>query len=364
MGASGRSKLHIVVVGGGVVGCAAAYALARAGASVTLIERDEIAAHASGHNAGNLNPLFGTPSALRAPALEAFALHLDLMRELDFAPASAERIHLGREESERQELEDVATMFASADGFSSRWLEGDELLHVEPGLADVFRFGVLTRGNLSVDSADYTRAIAEGASRLGVKILREEVVGIITSGERVTGIRTRGGVVPCDEVLFATGPWITDVNAWLGIAVDVEPVKGELLLMRLSEGAPRHDLIWNSAALYRRRGDQLWIGGTMGKNGFDTAPSPANRKFLLNEATRLFPAVECAEFLDHVAALRPMPATNRPIAARAKGWQNVTIANGGGSKGVLWSAHIAKQICDLVMSDVSVSGAGRAALLS
>jgi glycine oxidase len=364
MGASGRSRLHIIVVGGGIVGCAAAYALARAGASVTLIERDDIAAHASGHNAGNLNPLFGTPPALRTPALEAFALHRALIAEFGFTPAPAERIHLGREERERQELEDIAAMFAGTEGFSSRWLEGDELFRMEPGLAREFRFGVLTRGNFSVDSGDYTRAIAEGALRLGIKILRDEVIGIVTSGARVTGIRTRGGIMSCDEVVFATGPWVADVNAWLGIDVDVEPVKGELLLMRLPDGAPKHDLIWNSAALYRRRGDQLWIGGTMEKNGFDTAPSPASRKFLLSEAARLFPAVQRADFLDHVAALRPMPTTNRPIAARAKGWQNVTIANGGGSKGVLWSALIAKKVCDLVMCGDSVSGAGRAALLS
>ncbi|HEY5237762.1 MAG TPA: FAD-dependent oxidoreductase, partial [Rhizomicrobium sp.] len=325
---------------------------------------DEIAAHASGNNAGNLNPLFGTPAALRGDALEAFALHRDLMAELGFTSAPAERIHLGYEESERQELEDIATMFESTEGFSSRWLEGDELFRLEQGLATEFRFGVLTRGNLSVDSGDYTRAIAERALRLGVKILLDEAIGIVTSGARVTGIRTRDGIVPCDEVVFATGPWVADVNAWLGIDVDVEPVKGELLLMRLPEGAPKHDLIWNSAALYRRRGDQLWIGGTMEKNGFDTAPSPACRKFLLSEAARLFPAVERAEFLDHVAALRPVPAANQPIVARAKGWQNVTIANGGGSKGVLWSALIAKKVCDLVMCGDSVSGAGCAALLS
>jgi len=46
----------VVIVGGGIIGCASAYYLSKAGASVTLLERDEVAGAASGAAAGILVP--------------------------------------------------------------------------------------------------------------------------------------------------------------------------------------------------------------------------------------------------------------------------------------------------------------------
>src|SRR6266436_6210815 len=64
----------VAIVGGGIIGAACAYELARAGASVTLIERDELAAGASGRNAG----LWAAPTdpALRAMADESLMTYL------------------------------------------------------------------------------------------------------------------------------------------------------------------------------------------------------------------------------------------------------------------------------------------------
>ena len=60
-------KSEVVVVGGGIVGCAAAYYLTKEGARVTIIEREGLANQASGYSAGMLNPLtgIGIPGALQ-----------------------------------------------------------------------------------------------------------------------------------------------------------------------------------------------------------------------------------------------------------------------------------------------------------
>src|SRR6266567_3430196 len=69
--------MHVVVVGGGVIGCAIAYELRRAGADVTLVERQRIGAGASSAAAGMLAPLAestdpGPFSRLALRGLEAF----------------------------------------------------------------------------------------------------------------------------------------------------------------------------------------------------------------------------------------------------------------------------------------------------
>src|SRR4051812_10529292 len=74
---------HVVVVGGGVAGCATAYELSAAGAQVTLVEAEGIGTQASGWSAGGLNPLQGIPAPLAAFAMASYRRHLALWPELE-----------------------------------------------------------------------------------------------------------------------------------------------------------------------------------------------------------------------------------------------------------------------------------------
>jgi glycine oxidase len=340
-----------------VVGCATAYQLARAGLEVTLIERDAIAAHASGRNAGNLNPLHGTPPALIPLALEAFRIHGEVKAELmqlgcaNYAMTPVKRIHLGYAEAERGQLEETAALFRGTQGFSSAWLERDDLHQIEPRLAPEACFGVLTEGNLSLDSGDFCRSLASGAAQLGARVLQETaLLGTIASGDRITGVQTKQGAIACDGVVLATGPWVADTESWLGIRVPVEPLKGEILLLRLPDEMPAYDFTFGLTSLYRRRENEMWVGVTMTNCGFECTPTTEAREHLWDRAERIMPGIRRARLLGHVAALRPMTASNAPIVDRAAGWQNVHLANGGGSKGVLLSVAMARGIRDLLVN--------------
>jgi glycine oxidase len=347
------AQRRVAIIGAGVTGCASAYQLSRAGFAVTLLERDAVAAHASGRNAGNLNPLHGTPAQLVPFALEVFHLHAKIREELTdlgcarCAAVQARRIYLGYEESDRLHLQQTAATFAATSGFRGSWLPRADLLRIEPRLAEGTVLGVLAEGNLTIDGFEFARSLADGASRLGCSILCEEVLGITTCGERVTGVNTRHRIVPCDELVLATGPWVAAAKSWLGIDVPVEPLKGEILQVQLSPPLPTCDLTWNTTSIYRR-GKDVWIGTTMTNCGLDETPTQEARDELLTRAARMIPEVAGAPVLDHLAAIRPMSGNGAPIAVQAPGWQNVYIANGGGSKGVLWSVGIGKAIVNLL----------------
>ena len=346
---------QVVVVGGGVFGCATAYQLARAGMKVTLLERDAIAAHASGHNVGNLNPLYGTPPSLVPFALESFRIHKEIRAELtqldcaNYELQPVRRIHLGYEEADRPKLEETLALFKTTSGFAVEWLDQDDLYRLEPRLAPEIRFGALTKGNMAVDSSSFTHSLVEGAVKLGATILHETALGLAVSSSRVSGVNTNERTVACDEVVFATGPWVEDTKRWLGIDLAVEPVKGEILLMRLQGEAIHYDFTWELTALYRRRENEVWVGGTMKNCGFNAMPTSEAKEFLLDRAARVMPSIRYATLLDHIAGLRPIES-NGPIARRADGWENVYIANGGGSKGILLSVGIARRICGLILN--------------
>lgn len=337
------------MVGGGVVGCAAAFELARAGYGVTLVERDGIAAHASGKNAGNLNPLIGTPAGQVAAALEAFGLHAEVyaaLREMgcaDYALSPVRRVHLGFEDSERGHLAEIAAAGAGG-GFSARWLDGAALRGLEPRLAADVRFGVLTEGSCSVASGDFAQALARGAVALGSEIIMGEVAGIVSRNERVVAVEIGDGTVMCDALVLATGPWVGGAEKWLGRKIPVSPVKGQMLRIGLAGGVPACDFTWGGASLYRRQGDEIWVGVTMERCGFDASTSVEARDMLLEQAARILPEVKQAVVLEHMAALRPMADGGEWIAARVPGWQNAYLANGGGAKGVLFSVLMARRL--------------------
>jgi glycine oxidase len=344
-----------VIVGGGVVGCATAYELAQSGCDVTLIARDGLAAHASGWNAGNLNPLHGTPTPLLGDALDAFDRHRTIQAELhelgcaDYALLAVDRIFLGSEGADRAELEATYTAFSAQAGFAADWLDRASLLRLEPRLAESVACGVLTRGSLSVDSIAFTCSLARAAERCGGRIVHERVVRVAVSSERVTGVQTDGRVFPCDEVVFATGPWVADLRSWLGVDLAVAPVKGEMLRLHLMGEPIAYDLTLGTACLYRRRDGEVWVGGTASHAGLECLPTDEAKECLMEGAARILPEIRGARLVEHAAALRPVAASG-PIAERAAHWRNVYIANGGGAKGVLLSVGIARKIRDILMA--------------
>ncbi len=351
------SKRKIAIVGGGIFGAAIAYVLTRDGFDVTLFEALSIGAHASSKNAGNLNPLHGTPSALLPFALESFRLHqaiaigLAELKSAHYNLLPSHRILLELDNSKRKSLKKSTDLFTNTDGFSAEELDVEALHQIEPRLSQNVRFGFLTKGSLAVDSYLLTMSLAQGAERLGARYVYDSVLGVTKNGDRITGVKTYQERFACDEIIFATGPWLGETQACLDIDIDIdiEPVKGELLLMQLSGKPLEYDFTWGSTCLYKRRKNQVWVGGIFERSSFDMSPSLKNRESMLNQAAQIIPEIREARLMEHVVGLRPMTSSGLPLVGRVHKWQNAYLANGGGSKGVLLSVGIAQVIRDLLM---------------
>ena len=164
---------HVVVIGGGVAGCATAYELSAAGARVTLIEREGIGSQASGWSAGGVNPLHGIPARLAAFALESYRMHLALWPELERLTGQslgARRISmamLAPDDAEVIPLLELRDAFEMTDGFSAQWLEPAELRELEPRITSKVAGALLTYGNGALDSHRLTVLLAEAAQARG-----------------------------------------------------------------------------------------------------------------------------------------------------------------------------------------------------
>ena len=348
--------MRVVIIGGGVFGCCAAYELARSGAQVTLVERDAFGTHASGRNPGNLNPILGAAPELVPFALESFRLHQMLVKDLSvpgrvpYALEPVKRVLVAFDAKDEDELDDVERAFAGHASFATARLRTEALHEIEPRLSAAAREGLLIEGNYSLDSRAFHLAIATAAQDAGAKVVRISATGVAAHDGTVSAVHMASGDHPCDALVLATGPWVAETSAWIGVELPIAPVKGEMLRLRLRDRNISHDFTNGLISLYRRGAEEVWVGVTREQAGFDESATEVGRRTLIDGAARIMPALRDAEVIEHLAALRPMTRTALPIVGRADGWNNVYIANGGGIKGMLLSTGVGAAIRDLVLN--------------
>ena len=351
------NSTDVVIVGGGAAGCAVAYYLGLTGVSSTVVEREGIAAFASGYSAGGLNPLEGAgiPGRLGPLAMTSFQMHKNIWADLiersgiDFQPEIISSVRVAFNGFDLDAMRSTQQIFDRADSdFSGEWLDSSQLRELEPRIADNAIWALDTRGNAILSSERYTNALAGAAETLGASVVTAEVTGITSDGGRVTSVETAQGSLDCGAVVFATGPWSAQVGDWLGVNVPVEPYKGEILRTTLPSGPLPADLQGGGISLNRRENGQVWVGATEENRGFDLEPSDEARVTLMQGAVRLMPAMADAEVVLHTACLRPLSPDWMPIVGAAPGWDNAYLATGAGKKGILLSPGLGKAVADLI----------------
>jgi len=345
---------EVVIVGAGAAGCAVAYFLARAGIKAIVVEREGVGTQASGFAAGGLNPLHGIPAPLMPLAMESFKLHVTLWDELKSATGRdcqsriVSMLKLAFDETELPAFQEIHDLFEASEGFSAHWLEPAEVHTLEPRLTPDIVRGLYLYGNGVVDSYLYTTQLAKAAEAFGATFRRGHVRGLQRSASRVTAVVMEEGTVACDTVILAMGPWANAAEPWLGCPIPIEPLKGEILRLALPGTTLAHDILGPDASLYSRSGGLVWCGATTEWRGFDQEPSDLARRFLLQGAIKLMPAMAGASVAQHTVCLRPVAPDDLPIIGKAPACDNVYLATGGGKKGILLSPGIGKAIADLI----------------
>ena len=348
----------VVIIGGGVAGCATAYYLSLAGVKATVIEREGIGSQASGYSAGGLNPLEGAniPGPLAALAMESFKLHRGLWESLreesgvDFQDRIVTLNKVAFEEAEIPALQESLDTFngAEGDGFSGQWLERSQLMELEPRLSPRALAGVSLHGNGGLDSLTFTRALAEAAVKRGATIVSDTARGVRLASGRVQSVLLAGDEIACGQLVLAAGPWSREQEPWLDISVPVDPLKGEILRLQPAGGPIAADFNGAGASLYPKPDGLVWCGTTEEWEGFNREPTEAAKARIWAAAARLLPELAQARLVKHTACLRPVTPDWLPIIGPAPGWDNVHLATGAGKKGVLLSPAIGKATADLI----------------
>lgn len=232
----------VVVIGGGVVGAACAYELAGRGASVVLIERDELAAGASGRNQGWF--VLSDDPPLRPMSAESLAMYRELIEQTEVS------VHFDPEPVGHLM---VATTAAGVATLRSRVGEREEAgthaerlddaarREAEPALTpDIAEAWLLDQGR-RIDPGALTVALALAARANGADVGTHCTVrDVVEDGSRVTGVVTDDGIVHADAVVLAAGPWSSALARKRGIDLPVTGARGWIVELNGTPGLLRH----------------------------------------------------------------------------------------------------------------------------
>mgnify|MGYP001313646260 CR=1 FL=1 len=98
--------VDVIVIGGGIHGCSAAFHLARRGVDVHLIEKDSIGRHASGVNAGGVRQIFrALPEIPLSLAAMGMWEHISDLLEDDCGFVAQSHLFVAETESELEKLQ-------------------------------------------------------------------------------------------------------------------------------------------------------------------------------------------------------------------------------------------------------------------
>jgi glycine/D-amino acid oxidase-like deaminating enzyme len=201
-------RADAVVIGGGIVGVAAAYFLARKGISVALIEKGQIAGEQSSRNWGwcrqQNRDLRELPLMKEGIALWE-ALGCDAGRDLGFRRTGL--VYVTKDPKELATWENWVTKAAPYQ-IGSRMLTGAEAREMTPGNEQDWIGGVFSSRDGRAEPGLAAPGLAEAARKLGATVHQNCAVrGIDTMAGRVSGVVTEAGRIETGAVLCAAGAW-------------------------------------------------------------------------------------------------------------------------------------------------------------
>lgn len=347
---------EVVVVGGGVIGASVAFFLAREGIEVTLLERDGLAAAASGAAAGMLTPT--TEAREAGPFFEWAKRSLsgfeDLAAELlERSGVDCEFVRSGTLRLVFDE-EDAARLKARPDslpGAGLEWLDAKAVRTAEPHAPEDAIGGLYAAGEAHVRSPLLARAYAAASRRLGARIeTGVEATAVRVASGRIAAIETRDGVWSTPRLVVCAGAWSGRGGAWPdGLAPPpVEPLRGQILSVDAPASPPGPILLGPEGYVVPKRDGSLVVGATEERAGFDARVTGAGLARVLELGRRILPALDDCTFRSAWAGLRPSSPDGLPIIGPIPEVEGLAVATGHHRSGVLFSSVTGGLVADWV----------------
>ncbi|MEN2739150.1 FAD-dependent oxidoreductase [Microbacterium sp. X-17] len=357
-GVSNSPGPAVVVIGDGVAGAATAFALARRGAAVTIVDAG-LPGRATDAGAGIVQPW---STGAGGDFYEFYAAGADFYPELidrlaeagvhDIGYRRSGALVVNREAAVIDEVEARVRGRAAVSRTAGevRRVAAAEARELFPPLADDLH-ALHIAGGARVDGRALRTGLLAAATSLGATHL--DAAAALDADRVVT---VDGETVPADAVVVAAGAWTDHVLLPLGVRVPVEPQRGQLVHLRVDADTRAWPSVHPVAAHYLVAFDagRIVAGATReAGSGFDARVTAAGVRQVLDDALAIAPGLADATVIETRVGLRPAPEGDLPTAGPVDDRPGLFVSTGFGAGGLTMGPLIGDLLAERILATLA-----------
>ena len=355
-----NSRQDVVVIGGGISGAAAAYELARAGVSVTLVEKGELASMASGWTLAGVRQSGRDPAELPL-ARAAVGRWETLAEELEADTGYRQDGNL-RLARTPQEVEIIAAMAEeqAALGLDISFLPDNAAIReVAPALSEKVLAASYCPKDGHADPIATVHAFAAAAERHGAKILTQtQVTNIRIAGGRVQGVETTTGPLAAGVVAIAGGVYTDRLCTMAGLklplvathvavvqTIPLPPLLRQVLGVANADFAGRQEIDGRLRMTSASRDPWQWPANELKAD--DVLPCAQDVAAIVERVSEVLPVFNAARIAQVWGGLIAMTPDALPVIERSPAVDGLVIAGGFSGHGFCLGPITGQLICEL-----------------
>lgn len=346
-----KNKFDVVVIGGGIIGSAIAFYLAKEKINVAVLESQKIgekttkaaAGMLGAHSENNDSDLF-YPFA-RSSQLDYFKLQDEIL-ELSGVNIELKKggiFKLVFNETEKANLNHILSQPTVT------WYERLDMLKKIPNITPNILGAAYIEEDVNVLPYSVCQGFSKSAQILGATVYEHTQVLSVQKIDSNYLLKTTNGQFEANKVVIAAGVWSNIFFNQLGLNHKLVPVKGECIAVRTENVALKHTLFHEHNYIVPRNNGQLVIGATMIPNDWDDQPSLNGIEFLIRKAKSMFPAISYMKIDSFWAGLRPQTFDENPFIGVHPEDDHILFATGHFRNGILLAPATAKIIRDFIL---------------
>ncbi|HYF39086.1 MAG TPA: glycine oxidase ThiO [Gemmatimonadales bacterium] len=330
----------VIIVGGGAIGAACARELAVAGCKVLVIEAGTEMGQAWRAAGGMLAPQIEADGndpllSLGLAARDHYDGLAEALRERTGIDLGLWQEGIARVATDAADAADLQARVAwqKQQGYSSAWLERDELRRRWPWLGPAAIGALWAPRDGSLDPAQLVQALLTDATRQGASLICDRILELVADKGKVHGVRGEIARYTAPNVIIAAGAW-SGLLQGLPRPLPVQPVRGQMAAVPWPEGVDRA-ILYHKDAYILARGKEAILGSTMEDAGFNPEVTAAGMARVFSATAVLFPGLIQGKVWRSWAGLRPIMPDGLPVIGPDPDLPGLWYATGHGRNGIL-----------------------------
>lgn len=355
--------MKVAIIGAGIVGASAAYHLSRrTDTEVILIDKEQ-QGKATLAGAGIICPWVShveNPDWYRL-AKEGAKFYPELVRHLEedgesrtsYKRVGALCVSDRQEELDRIEEAVRAKKDEAPELGEVLRLDAKETRRRFPPLNEELE-SVFVSGAARIDGRLLREAMVRAAGKNGARIVEGEA-SLVSDGDRLTGVAAAGEVIDANQVIITAGAWVPDLLEPLGVRVNVQPQRGQILHIDMQdEDTSDWPVILPQSTHYMLAFDDSRVvaGATRETgSGFDYRQTVGGVHEVAGEALRIAPGLSEGTLKEVRIGFRPMGEDSLPLLGKLDEPRQVIVATGLGPSGLTMGPYVGYLAACLAMGE-------------